>query len=142
MPISAQPRARPPLPDRRTPPVSAIPHALSLPLAARWGRPVNAGSLRTCAPAPSVPWAPLISLVVRSLACSLCFVGSACRNHPPPPNHSRSLPWTCPRPHVSRPRPHAPEPFLEPAHTQSPSPTQLRPQPSTLALSLALRARP
>jgi hypothetical protein len=34
---------------------------------------------------------------------------------------------------------HAPEPFLDPALVHSPFPAQLRPQPSNLALSLALR---
>jgi hypothetical protein len=42
---------------------------------------------------------------------------------------------------VFRLHPHVHEPFLEPADTHSPSPAQLHPQPSTLALSLALRAR-
>jgi hypothetical protein len=37
-------------------------------------------------------------------------------------NRLRSLPWTWPRPHISRPRSHAPEPLLEPVHPHSPSP--------------------
>jgi hypothetical protein len=132
-------RARPPLPDRHTPPVSAVLRALSL-SPSRY--PVGTTcrhqlSLRTRAfslscgphlsallpvrsPALSVPWAPPVGTV--------------------PPNQSRSPLWTHPRPRVSRPRPHAPEPFLEPAHTHSPSSAQLRPQPSTLALSLSTRA--
>jgi hypothetical protein len=62
-------------------------------------------------------------------------------SEPSTPNRTRSPPWTRTCPRVSRPRPHAPEPFFEPAHTHSRFPAQLRPQPSTLALSLSLYAR-
>jgi hypothetical protein len=37
---------------------------------------------------------------------------------------------------------HVPEPFLETTHTHSPLPAQLHTQPSTIAFSLALQARP
>jgi hypothetical protein len=52
------PRAHPPLLDRRTPPVSAS-RALSLPLAARWGRLVGAIFLRAREHSLSIPRAPL-----------------------------------------------------------------------------------
>jgi hypothetical protein len=65
-----------------TPPVSATPRALSLPLAARWGRSVGAGFLRARGPSLAVPRAPPVSPVARSLARSLCSVGLACRNRP------------------------------------------------------------
>jgi hypothetical protein len=76
---------------------------------------------------------------VRSPAPSLTL--GARLSDPSPPNRPRSPPWTRPRPRDFWPRPHAPEPFLDPALVHSPSPAQLRPQSSTLALFLALRAR-
>jgi hypothetical protein len=103
------------------------------------GRLISASLLRACVPSLAVPWAPLVSPVDHSLARFFCYVGPAYRNCLPP-NHLRSPLWMRPRPCVSRPRPHAPEPFLEPAHTHLPSPAQWCPQPSTLTLSLALRA--
>jgi hypothetical protein len=103
------------------------------------GRLVSASLLRARVPSLAVPQDPLVSPADHSLARSLYYVGPAYRNRLPP-NRLRSPLWTRPRPCVSRPRPHAPEPFLEPTHTHLPSPAQLCPQPSTLTLSLALRA--
>jgi hypothetical protein len=115
-------------------------HALSLPLAARLDRLVGASFLRARAPSLSVSRAPLVSSAARSLARSLCSVGPACRNRSPRtaralrcgPAHIRAFPGLDPT---------CPEPFLEPTHTHSSFPAQLRPQPRTLALSLSLYAR-
>jgi hypothetical protein len=109
----AQPRARAPsVPDRRTPPISANPHALSLPLTALWGRPVGVVSFRT-----------------RSLPLSL----SRGQHSSVVSNLSPTSPtWTCPRPRVLLPPPHALAP-LEPAPRSPTSPAHLRPQPSSLA---------
>jgi hypothetical protein len=106
------------------------------------------GRVDLSAPNPSTRACPL-SLIcgsrsssqkpVRSPAPSL--IHGARLSDPSYPNRPRSPPWTRPRPHDFWPRPHASEPFLDLALTHSPSTAQLRPQPSTLALSLALRLR-
>jgi hypothetical protein len=74
---------------------------------------------------------------VRSLTHSVPGAPPATTAPPPPPAES-------PAPTTARflATPPCSEPFLDPAHTHSPFPAQLRTQPSTLALSLALRARP
>jgi hypothetical protein len=79
-------RARAPaLPDRQPPPVGALSHSLtllSLPPAARWGRPVGAGFLRACALALCIPWSPLISPETRTLAVPSLNRGAHCRTLP------------------------------------------------------------
>jgi hypothetical protein len=74
---------------------------------------------------------------VRSPVPSLTH--GVCLSDPSPPNCLCSAPWTRTGPRDFRPRPHVPEPFLDHTLVHSPSPAQLRPQPSTLALSLTLR---
>jgi hypothetical protein len=87
-PTRAPARARSPLPDRQTPPASAIPHTLSplLPLAARWSRLVGTSFLHARKHSLSVPQAPLVSSVAPSLVVlSVTWappVGTVC---PPPP---------------------------------------------------------
>jgi hypothetical protein len=101
------------------------------------------------APNPSTRACPISSICgsrssaqkpVRSPAPSL--TRGACLSDPYPLNRPHSPSWTRPQPRDFWPRPHAPEPFLDPALTHSPSPAQLRPEPTTLALSLALCTRP
>jgi hypothetical protein len=140
-PSQPRPRASPPLqaapayqPSRAH---SPFPLSLSLP-----------GGVDLSAPNPSAGACPL-SLIrgsrsspqkpVRSPAPSLAC--GARLSDPSPPNcrapqrgcaHDRA---------ISGHAPTRPSPFLDPALTHSPSPAQLCSQPSTLALSLALRTR-
>jgi hypothetical protein len=93
-PTRAPARARSPLPDRQTPPASAIPHTLSplLPLAARWSRLVGTSFLHARKHSLSVPQAPLVSSVAPSLVVlSVTWappVGTVC---PPPPRTAQAL---------------------------------------------------
>jgi hypothetical protein len=120
----------------------------SLPPAARWARPVGADPLALV---------PILSL---SLSLSVCLSGGpfpsvlATRSWLPslcPADPTRPVPPSL----TSHPRPHrgrahvcvfsshllTPSPPLEPAPRSPTSPAHLRPQPSTPALSLALRAQ-
>jgi hypothetical protein len=116
----------------------ATAHSSLSPSRYQWGRLVGATLFHVCVLSLTVSRALLVSSETRSLARSLSdpwgpFVG-------PFPSEALVLsPWTHPRPHDFRPRPHAPESFLDPALVHSPCPAQLRPQPSTLVLSLAQR---
>jgi hypothetical protein len=61
---------------------------------------------------------------------------------PSSPNRPRSLPWTCPRPRDFWPRPHTPEPFLDPALVHSPFLAQFALSRAPLpSLSLYARAQ-
>jgi hypothetical protein len=132
-PISVQvsppgpaPRARacaPSAPDRWTPRVGASPHAPSLPISL--SLLCGAGYRRR--------------FFSHSLILSICPMdptGQPIRNLPPMPP-----PSTRPRPRVFRPPPHALAP-LEHVPRSPTSPAHLRPQPSTLALSLSPYAHP
>jgi hypothetical protein len=116
---------------------------LSLPPVAQWDRPVGADPsthapvLSRCSVGPSVtadsPFARS-----PSLACGPCLSSTT---------HSltscpRTPLWTRPRSRVSRPRPHAPEPFCGARPHSLAHLAQLRPQLNTLALSLSMRTRP
>jgi hypothetical protein len=97
-------------------------HSLpSFPLTARWASPIGTVCLAH---------APALSVLSRGPPVSLSLTS---RPHPPP--------WTRPRTHVLRPPPHALAP-LEPMPRSPTSPAHLRPQPSSLAPSLALLTRP
>jgi hypothetical protein len=114
---------------------------LAPPLAARWGRPVGAGSLRARALALSVPWSPLVSAETRSLARSLSdswgpSVGPFLSE--PPALPSVDVPTSA---RFLATPPHA-RAFSGPRPRSLALPRSVCPQPSTLALSLALRARP
>jgi hypothetical protein len=112
---------RPPLPNRRTQPVSAILACAlspSLPLAVRWGRLVGASFLCAREPSLSVPRGWLVSSAACSFACSLCSVGPTYRNRPSRTaralrcghTHDRAFPGHAPT---------RPGPFLDPAPTHS-----------------------
>jgi hypothetical protein len=111
--------------DRRAPPVSVDPSALTLPpslsLAALWGRPVGAVSLARARSLSLCPTVPTCQLVL---------------NLPP----TISSPWTRPRPRVLRPRPR-PAPLLSPRPARPPPLSHLRPLPNPLPLSLVLPTR-
>jgi hypothetical protein len=73
----------PPLPDKRTPCLSAPSRARSLSLSLPGGADLSAPVFSAHASTLSVPRAPLVSSAARSLARSLCSMGLACRNRPP-----------------------------------------------------------
>jgi hypothetical protein len=143
-PLGLATRARsraPATPDRRTLPVSTrLSRALiSLPLAAQWGRAVDAGSF---APVPLLPLC-LVGLVRQSLShYPACSPSLSLRRGPPvsaPP--SPRPPWTSARAlahvtgilgHDARPR--APAPFLSPACVHTNSPASICTAPPSLAL--------
>jgi hypothetical protein len=111
----------------------------SLPLAARWAdlsAPVS--SAHACLLSLSRGPRSSALLTIRSPALSLLWATPI----ETVPQTARALRRGCAHDHAFLG--HAPraKPFLEPAHTHSPSPAQLCPQSSTLALSLALRVRP
>jgi hypothetical protein len=114
-------------------------HALSLPPAAQWDRPVSADS-SAHAPVLSHYSAALSVSVDRpfahspSLACGPRLSATTPFPNLPPALSAVDVPTT----RICWPLPHVPEPFFG-AHTHSLAPlTQLRPQLNTLALSLSL----
>jgi hypothetical protein len=125
--------------DSRAPPVGASPCPPRSPSPSRY--PVGP-SCRCQLPSRvpsylSVMWALRVSADHPFARRSLYSVGPACRNRPPEPPALSAVdaPTTA---HFLATPPRARAFFGSHPHS-SPSPAQLRPQPSTLALSLALR---
>jgi hypothetical protein len=87
----------------------------------------------------SILWAPRVSADHPFARRSLCSVGPACRNRPPEPPALSAVdaPTTA---HFLATPPRARAFFGSHPHSP-PSPAQLHPQPSTLALSLSRSAR-
>jgi hypothetical protein len=130
---------RPPPSNRWSPPVDAISRTLLSPSRCPVGTELSV-------PTPLARASPSLCPVgpTRQPSCTFAHPLSLTRgshlSEPPPSNRTCPPPWTHPQQCVFWPRPHTPEPSLEPAHTHLPSPAQLRPQPSTLAPSLDVHA--
>jgi hypothetical protein len=129
-------------PDRRTPPVSPFSCPLSLPplpLAAS-GANLSAPISSACAFFPSLSSGPRLS--TRTPIYSPALADRWVPSVGPFPFEPLALltvdvPTSARFPAMT----HAPKPFLDTALIHSPFPTQLRPQPSALALSLSLCTR-
>ena len=132
--------ARARAPARRT---LARAHSSPLPLAAQWGRPIDAEPSALVATLARCSVGPPSQHLAAHLPLTLAGHGPHLSATPLFPNLPPALsvmdaPTTACFPATTS----APEPFSA-AHAHSLTPlAQLRPQPSTLAPSLALRARP